>query len=45
MLACSTCHLVRYCDAACQVAAWEEHLEECRAERAKRGERATPVET
>ena len=42
MLACSTCHLVRYCDAACQVAAWGGHKAECEAERAKREERLAP---
>ena len=36
MLACGVCQSVRYCDSACQVAAWPGHKKECEAEKAKR---------
>ena len=36
MLACGICQLVRYCDSACQVAAWPGHKAECNAEKAVR---------
>ena len=33
--ACSHCHDVRYCDAACQTAAWPGHKAACKARRAE----------
>ena len=42
MVVCSACEMVRYCDPACQLAAWEEHKAECEAEAAVR-ERRTAV--
>ena len=42
MLACAVCQLVRYCDSACQVAAWPGHKKESEAEKAER-ERRTGV--
>ena len=42
MTACGACQNVRYCDSACQVAAWPGHKKECEKEKAKR-ERRTSV--
>ena len=39
MLACAVCQIVRYCDSACQVAAWPGHKKECEKEKAVREER------
>ena len=39
MHACGVCQLVRYCDSACQVAAWPGHEAECEKEKAVREER------
>ena len=39
MVVCSACHLVRYCDSACQVAAWPGHEAECETEKAVREKR------
>ena len=36
MVVCSACEIVRYCDAACQLAAWEGHEAECKVEKARR---------
>ena len=33
---CSACHNVRYCDAACQMAAWPNHKPACKAREAER---------
>ena len=43
MLACGICQNVRYCDSACQVAAWPGHKAECEKEKAAR-DRRTRVE-
>jgi MYND finger len=37
-IACSACQIVRYCDAACQLAGWDAHEAECKAERMVREE-------
>ena len=42
MIACGVCQLERYCDSACQVAAWPGHKKECAAEKAAR-EKMTAV--
>ena len=44
MVACSACQIVRYCDAACQLAAWPGHEAECEAEKARREKRTAPCE-
>ena len=35
---CGACHGMRFCDAACQKAAWPEHKEACKARVAEREE-------
>ena len=37
--ACSGCHSVRYCGAACSKSAWQAHKEECRRRQAEREKR------
>ena len=39
MLACGVCQSARYCDSACQVAAWPAHEAECEKEKAVRERR------
>ena len=38
--ACGHCHDARYCDAACQQAAWPGHKAACRARKAEREEKS-----
>ena len=40
--ACSECHAVRYCGAACSAAAWKGHKKACRARAKEREEMAKP---
>ena len=41
--ACSQCHAVRYCGAACSAAAWAGHKKACRARAKEREEAAKPT--
>ena len=41
--ACSECHAVRYCGAACSAAAWKGHKKACRARAKEREEAAKPT--
>ena len=42
---CSQCHGVRYCDAACQSAAWRGHKAACKARKAELEEATRPRQT